>query len=245
MDYQEFIKMANKGEPIGVEPAEARKFFTNTDKALVKEKIGEPLSMQRFVVKMCYHLEHICLLASIIISIFALKWYSIIAIPIMFFFSFYLGGLASMGRQRVRGAIYLVIICYVNAYFFREYGIFMFVWLILLPLPYLFARLTYKLATIFVRSLSIRNEKAFNLLYDRVIRFKALTEVIYVLQKYGKNQEDIEEIYSLLLASGAGEYVAQSVVTSPKLLSEYLQMEANGVSELEIVSKLSETLGKS
>jgi hypothetical protein len=101
------------------------------------------------------------------------------------------------------------------------------------------------LATIFVRSLSIRNEKAFNLLYDQVVRFKTKTEVIYVLQKYGKNQEDIEEIYSLLLASGASEYVAQSVVTSPKLLSEYLQMEANGVSELEIMYKLSETLGKS
>jgi len=34
-----------------------------------------------------------------------------------------------------------------------------------LPLPYFFSSLMYQLATIFLRSLVIRNEKAFYLLY--------------------------------------------------------------------------------
>jgi len=70
-DYQEFVKRAEKGEIlIGVEPAVARKFFTNTDHSLIKEKIGEPLFIERFFVKACWLLECVCLLAGIIVSIF-------------------------------------------------------------------------------------------------------------------------------------------------------------------------------
>ena len=48
----------------------------------------------------------------------------------------------------------------------------MTIWLVLLPLQYFFARLTYKLATVFLRLLSVRNEKAVNLLYDQGIFLK-------------------------------------------------------------------------
>jgi hypothetical protein len=62
-----------------------------------------------------------------------------------------------------------MVICILLAYYFKEKGTSMLVWLMLLPLPYFFIRLTYKLATMFLRSLSIRNEKAFNLLYGKRI----------------------------------------------------------------------------
>jgi len=172
-DYQEFVKRAEKGEIlIGVEPAVARKFFTNTDHSVIKEKIGESLFIEHFFVKTCWLLEFICLLAGIIASIFALKWYSIIAIPVMLTASFALGGKASMGRQKIGGAVFLVAICALLAYYFRDKGTSMIVWLVLLPLPYFFARMTYKLATIFLRLLSVRNEKAFNVLYGQGIFLK-------------------------------------------------------------------------
>lgn len=172
-NYQEFVKRAEKGEIlIGIEPAVARKFFTDTDHSAIKEKIGEPLFIERFFVKMCWLLEFICLLGGIIASIFALKWYSIIAIPVMLIAFFVLGGKASMGRQKIGGAVFLVIICVLLAYYFRDKGTSVIVWLVLLPLPYFFTRSTYKLATIFLRLLSLRNEKAFNLLYDRGIFLK-------------------------------------------------------------------------
>lgn len=172
-NYQEFVKRAGKGEIlIGVEPAVARRFFTDTDHAVIKEKIGESLFIERFFVKTCWLLEFICLLAGIIVSIFALKWYSIIAIPVMVIASFVLIGKASIGRQKIGGAIFLVIICVLLAYYFKDKGTFMTIWFVLLPLPYFFARLTYKLATVFLRLLSIRNEKAFNLLYDQGIFLK-------------------------------------------------------------------------
>lgn len=172
-NYQEFVKRAEKGEIlIGVEPAIARKFFTDTDHSVIKEKIGESLFIERFFVKTCWLLEFICLLAGIIVSIFALKWYSIIAIPVMLIASFVLGGKASMGRQKIGGAVFLVVMCVLLAYYFKNKGTFMTIWLVLLPLPYFFARLTYKLATVFLRLLSVRNEKAFNLLYNQGIFLK-------------------------------------------------------------------------
>jgi len=172
-NYQEFVKWAEKGEIfIGIDPASARKFFIETSHSVVREKIGESLFIERFFVKTCFFLWYICLLAGIIASIFALKWYSIIAIPVMLIASFVLGGKASMGRQKIRGAVFLVAICVLLAYYFRDKGTSMMVWLVLLPLPYFFARFTYKLATMFLRLLSVRNEKAFNLLYGRAIFLK-------------------------------------------------------------------------
>ncbi|MCK4428146.1 MAG: hypothetical protein KAW16_06665 [candidate division Zixibacteria bacterium] len=172
-NYQEFVERATKGKIlIGVEPAVARKFFTDADHSYIKEKIGESLYVERFFVKTSWLLEFICLLAGTIASIFALKWYSVIAIPLMLMVSFALGGKASMGRQRIGGVVFLVTICILLAYYFRDKGTSMIVWLVLLPLPYFFARLTYKLATMFLRLLSVRNEKAFDLLYDRGIFLK-------------------------------------------------------------------------
>jgi len=69
-----------------------------------------------------------------------------------------------------------VVICALLAYYFRNKGIFTIVWLVLLSLPYFFARLTYKLATIFLRLLSVRNEKAFNLLLGKGIFLKEAQE---------------------------------------------------------------------
>jgi hypothetical protein len=54
-DYQEFVKRAEKGEIlIGIEPAVARRFFTDTDYLVIKEKIGEALFIERFFVKTCW-----------------------------------------------------------------------------------------------------------------------------------------------------------------------------------------------
>lgn len=47
------------------------------------------------------------------------------------------------------------------------------------------------------------------------------------------------------MGGGAGEHVSQSVIETPKLLSEYLKMKDNGISDIEIAFKLAESLGGS
>ncbi|MDQ7839183.1 MAG: hypothetical protein RDU59_11915 [Thermodesulfobacteriota bacterium] len=172
-NYQGFVKQAERGEIlIGIEPALARKFFTDTEHKAIQQEIGEALFIERFFVKAVWLLEFISLLAGVVASIFALGWYSAIAIPVMIVGVFILGGKASMGTQKIGGAVFLVIFCFFLAFYFREKGPALFLWLVLLPMPYFFARLTYKLATFFLRALSLRNEKVFNLLYDKAIFLK-------------------------------------------------------------------------
>jgi hypothetical protein len=69
-------------------------------------------------------------------------------------------------------------------------------------------------------------------------------KTVEVLQKYGKTPTDISDIFYNLCRAGCNEYVIQSVMESPKLLSEYLQMKTDGVSDLEIVDELSKSLGE-
>lgn len=74
--------------------------------------------------------------------------------------------------------------------------------------------------------------------YDQMfLRLSKETKIVEVLKKYGRKNipEEIKEIFSLLLASGAGDYVSEEVIKDPKLLSEYLQMKAEGKSDLEIM----------
>lgn len=173
INYQDFVKRAESGEIlIGIEPALARQFFTDTDHLAIQQEIGEHLFVERFFVKSVWLLEFICLFAGVVASVIALGWYSAVAILLMIIVFFALAGKASMGTQKFGYAILLVVICIFLAYYFRDKEIALVVWLVLLPLPYFFARLTYKLATVFLRALSLRNEKVFNLLYDKAIFLK-------------------------------------------------------------------------
>ncbi len=173
MNYQEFKDKANKNEIlIGIEPAIARKFFTDTGHSIIKEKINEPLYLERFIVKLFFYLQFLTLLAVLILSIFALKWYSIIAIPIIILLFSILVGKASMGNQKIGGAILILLVFFILAYIFKDHGIYMMAWLILVPLPYFFARLTYKFATILLRLISLRNEKVYDLLINNGITIK-------------------------------------------------------------------------
>lgn len=67
--------------------------------------------------------------------------------------------------------------------------------------------------------------------------------ILKVLQKYGKNPEDIKDVFWTLMAHGADGYIAKSVIENPKLLSQFLQMKKDGISDIEIAFKLVESLG--
>jgi len=170
VNHKEIVEREEKGEIlIGIEPAVARRFFTDTNHRVVQQEIGEALFVERFFVKAFFWLAVLSLLAGIVASIFAIKWYSVLAIPLMVVSWFVLGGMASMGSQKLGAAIGSVIICFVLAYYLIDKGIAVTIWLTLLPLPYFLDRLTYKSATVFLRCLSIRNERAFNLLFNKGI----------------------------------------------------------------------------
>jgi hypothetical protein len=79
---------------------------------------------------------------------------------------------------------------------------------------------------------------------EKLSRISHQRKVIKVLQKYGQDSSAIDRIRQLLMLSGAGEDIAWSVVENSKLLSQYLQMEADGASPPEIALKFVESIGR-
>lgn len=172
-NYREIVSKASTGQlVVGVEPALARKFFTDTDSKALQREFGSSFYKERLFVKLVWLLEYPSLLAGIIASVFAFHWYSVIVIPVMAVTAFLYGAKSSGGRQKIGSVLLLLLISIFLAYLFRDRGPALFTWFVLLPLPFLFARLTYKLSTIFLRGLSLRNEKLFVSLRDKAIFLK-------------------------------------------------------------------------
>lgn len=165
----EYFKRVKKGEiHIDVDPALARKFFFDSDIETINEEIGEKLSIESLLVNLCGLVAPILLIVEIILSIIALKWYSIIAIPIMVKVFYDIIGKTAIGRQGFIGSLIFIIICVILACYFKDMETIMTVWLILLPLPFFVLNLMYTLASLFIHSLVLRNEKAFNLLKNKI-----------------------------------------------------------------------------
>ena len=78
---------------------------------------------------------------------------------------------------------------------------------------------------------------------EMLLEISNRSEIIDILKKYGKNQGDISEIFWNLIRCGTNEFLSQSVIKSPKMLSEYLEMKIGGVSDIEIALKLTQSLG--
>lgn len=174
--YSDIREQVKQGDLlIGADPATARRVFTN--KATIEEITGEPVSIELnieyFIITFLMLVELPSLLIGMIASIFAFKWYSLISIPLMAVsYIAFLGGFGlwfSGGGEKGRGGTFiLLIVCLILAYIFKE-NTAVVVWFIFLSLPYVSARLKYKLAVLFLLRLAMQNEKAFNILNNKGI----------------------------------------------------------------------------
>lgn len=174
LSHSDFVKMAQSScILIGIEPAVARRFFTATDPKLMRKEIGENLHAERLTVSTFLFLECTTLISGIIVSIFSLKWFSLITIPLMIGEFLLGGGMASVGRQQLTGAVAFVSCCLFAAYVLRATPFSVF--FVVFPWPYFFARLTYWTATRYLRALVVRNKQAYELLYDKGVFVKWIT----------------------------------------------------------------------
>jgi len=171
--HQEFVNRVNRGEIlIGVDLAVGRRFLMRTPSVFLKETIGDSLSGERFWVNLLMVLGFLSLLGGIAASIFALKWYSLIAIPLMIV----VVCSTSLARNTIGFSVFLMAAAGLSIYLLRGKGAPMILWLVSLPLPHLFLTLMYKLTRNFLKRLVLRNEKAFNILLGTVIFLKRMEE---------------------------------------------------------------------
>ncbi len=58
-----------------------------------------------------------------------------------------------------------------------------------------------------------------------------------ILESFGKNPEELEDMYWKLMACGVDDRVAKKIIKKPKLLKKYLQMKSDGISDLEVAHR--------
>ena len=169
LDHSTFKKLYDEKKiAIGIEPSLARRFYQEYS----TEKIGVDITKKSILMKFILLLHYLSLVFNIIISIIAVRYYSILIIPVIIIITFFATGQASIGKQQLSGAIIIQIIFFVISFQFASGKTYLLLWIITLPLPYFFAKLEYKLSTHFLRNLVLKNSNAYHLLFDNAIFYK-------------------------------------------------------------------------
>src|SRR5579862_7858455 len=165
-DHATFRRCAERGEiSVGVEPATARRLYTEASSAWVREKLGESAKLQRLIVKGALVAAPVALLISFVLAVRAFAWASIVLIPISGVVWYIHGGRASMGSPRLWWMTLLVIALIgteINGPTPTS------AWGVAFVAAMYFDRIKYRAAVHFFRALIIRNERAFALFADSI-----------------------------------------------------------------------------
>ena len=161
-DYDTFRTAAEKGEiTVGVEPAIARRFFTDDKYAEFRSSVREQLILERFIVTASLILGPLILVASFWWAWSAFGWWSVLVIPVTALLWFIQHGATSVGRPA-----FWALASSVGLLLFLDLGQKpnpVYLWLTALFSAVLMSRVAYQCASSFLRSLVLRNRKAYSL----------------------------------------------------------------------------------
>lgn len=173
MEYQDFVTAEKNGKIlVGIEPAIARRFFTETNYKEAIELTDNNLFLERFSIRLLMILEVVFAILAVILSALSLKWYSLLFIPIflIFWFKYKLG--SSLANQNISGIVFITFFVITSSLYFFKDNLLTVLLCISTPLTFLFSKLIYKASTVFLRNLAINNHKIYGLLLDKGIFIK-------------------------------------------------------------------------
>ncbi len=169
MAESDFASRAYRGEIIiGIDPAFARRFFTDSSNADIEVRIGEPVYIERAVVMGSFVLEPLMLIVSIVAAVSTFGWWSLIVGPASVLAWFGYRSRSSAGRQHILGALLIVAMAVAAPQFIimpRAVSLWLFAYAAALFL----ARWVYFSATKFLRAIVIRNEHAREMLQASLV----------------------------------------------------------------------------
>ncbi len=166
IDHAEFRSLAEKGEiVVGVDPAVARRFFSESQLSNLRRSIGEPIPLECLITTSTFWLAPVLLLASFYFAFQFSGWWSLLVIPGSLVLWYIHMGRVSYGRPGVLllGAAVALLI-WVN--FTQDAPGYR--WLVLFVASFFFTRIAYRVAAALFRMLVIRNAKVYDLLRDAI-----------------------------------------------------------------------------
>ena len=149
---------------VGIDQTVARQFFTDLSFKDLELRTGETLYVEKSVVVTAQITGPLLLLVSMAFAPLAFGWWSVLAIPVFIAIYFFVMSLSSLGSSNATFPAFLLglaVFAHVAGWFpTSRIG-----WCVTLATAALFCgRLVYVAATIFMRSLVLRNQRAFELL---------------------------------------------------------------------------------
>jgi hypothetical protein len=160
--------MAEQGKiTVGVEPAIARRFFTDSTFAIQRALVAEPLYIELGIVRGTWFLAPVTLLISFCLAWVAFGWWSVLLIPGSVILWFLHNGKASMGRPALWP---LVVAVGLVSYWALVNGSHPAYWWVAMVLAaMLLSRITYRCSSGLFRLLIIRNMRAYSLFRESAI----------------------------------------------------------------------------
>ena len=160
---------------IGVHTAGAASFF-DKKKSEMEETIGESASFERNVVVYSEYLSSITFVCSIFFAIKAFGWWAIIAVAIGFGLQAFRYAFSQLGIQRIIPTIIsltftAIIVVVLNLEFWPT------LWILSILLALFFNKLKFYTAHHFLRSLVVRNYRAFAMLNGTIVSVKDVNVV--------------------------------------------------------------------
>jgi hypothetical protein len=166
--YKEILEKQAAGEiTLYNDPASCRKFFSEADNQKIEEIIGESIQKEKFVINSLLVLEVLSLLLALIASIFVLKWFALLFVPVLILSFIAIKTSASAGRQSISFPLLFVIVGFLTAFSNPGQGLWFIILVISLPATYFFSKLLYYLSSRFAFMLLHRNYEFFKLVYQK------------------------------------------------------------------------------
>ena len=73
---------------------------------------------------------------------------------------------------------------------------------------------------------------------ENLSKISSNPSIVQILKQYNNSPERLQDIYQLLVVSGTGESEALSIIREPKRLSQFLRLESEEMTPLEIAANL-------
>jgi len=161
-EYANIVELARKGKLlIGIDRGIARSVFTAMPLEMIYERTGEKPYLEKAVVSGLFLSSIAALLASFVFSWFAFSFWSIALIPVIAIIFFFWVGQNILPNKGVWG-VSIILAGLMGAGYFQVFpsnDTAMFA--ICLAAAVWFMRLSYVIATVFLRMMVLRNKQAF------------------------------------------------------------------------------------
>ena len=168
MDHSEVVRRFYEGSiQLGVDRPGARGFFTELGLDQMGDLTGEVPFVECFVVRGAFWLAPFCLLGSLVSAVLTFHWWALLADPVVMLLFMYWWGTSPMANRRLGWSAALLAAAITSS--FASTGTYLKLWLILACSSFFLIRFTYSAATFMLRSLVVRNPRAYQLCVGRGI----------------------------------------------------------------------------